>query len=124
MTKNTIPVHVGGRTTSALIDSGASVTIINKEFFKKTHYASHQLSPPAFQSVKGASGKLLPVLGQIQLEITINGKEYSFKTHVVEGIHHAFILGVDFLCAHDTVLRFSASNTLHIPDQYGENKFV
>lgn len=70
MTKNTIPVHVGGRTTSALIDSGASVTIINKEFFKKTHYASHQLSPPAFQSVKGASGKLLPVLGQIQLEIT------------------------------------------------------
>lgn len=121
MTKNTIPVHVGGRTTSALIDSGASVTIINKEFFKKTHYASHQLSPPAFQSVKGASGKLLPVLGQIQLEITINGKEYSFKTHVVDGIHHAFILGVDFLCAHDTVLRFSASNTLHIPDQYGEN---
>lgn len=40
---------------------------------------------------------------------------------MVDGIHHAFILGVDFLCAHDTVLRFSTSNTLHIPDQCGEN---
>lgn len=37
----------------------------------------------------------------------------------------AFIMhlfwGVDFLSAHDTVVRFSNSNTLHIPDQYGEN---
>lgn len=40
---------------------------------------------------------------------------------MVDGIHHAFILGVDFLCAHDTVLRFSTSNTLHILDQSGEN---
>lgn len=61
------------------------------------------------------------VLGQINLEILINGREYNIKAHVVDGIHHAFILGVDFLCAHDTVLRFSTSNTLHIPDQYGEN---
>lgn len=121
MTKNTIPVWIGGRNTSALIDSGASVTIINKEFLAKTQYAQIRLLPPTFRSVKGASGKLLPVLGQIDLEIFINGKEYNFKAHVVDGIHHAFILGVDFLCAHDTVLRFSTSNTLHIPDQYGEN---
>lgn len=75
MTKNTIPILVGGRNTSALIDSGASVTIINKDFFlAKTQYAQNQLLPPTFRSVKGASGKVLPVLGQIDLEISINGR--------------------------------------------------
>lgn len=121
MTKNTIPIWVGGRNTSALIDSGASVTIINKDFLAKTQYAQNWLLPPNFRSVKGTSGKLLPVLGQIDLEILINGREYNFKVHVVNGNHHAFILGVDFSCAHDTMLRFSTSNTLHIPDQNGEN---
>lgn len=39
MTKNTIPFWEAGLNYSALIDSGASVTIINKEFLAKTHYA-------------------------------------------------------------------------------------
>lgn len=40
--------------------------------------------------------------------------------HVVDGLHDAFILGVDFLCAYDTVLRFSKENTMLIPNAYGE----
>lgn len=40
--------------------------------------------------------------------------------HVVDGLHHAFILGVDFLCAYDTVLMFSTENTMLLPDAQGE----
>ena len=39
MTKNTIPIKVGARKTSALVDSGASVTIINKYLLERTSHA-------------------------------------------------------------------------------------
>lgn len=37
MSKNTILVNVLGQKTSALVDSGAAVTIISKQFFEKLH---------------------------------------------------------------------------------------
>lgn len=55
MTKNTVPIQIGGRNTSALVDSGASVSIINRDFLGKTSYATDELLPPEFNSVKGAS---------------------------------------------------------------------
>lgn len=96
MTKNTVPIQIGGRNTSALVDPGASVSIINKDFLGKTSYANDELLPPEFNSVKGASGRLLPVIGKLNAEIFINGQSYPFMVHVVDGLHHAFILGVDF----------------------------
>lgn len=44
MTKNTIPIWVGGRNTSAFIDSGASVTIINKDFFSENPVRSKSVA--------------------------------------------------------------------------------
>lgn len=44
MTKNTIPIWVGGRNTSALIDPGASVTIINKDFFSENPVRSKSVA--------------------------------------------------------------------------------
>lgn len=120
MTKNTVPIQIGSRNTSALVDSGASVSIINRDFLGKTSYANDELLPPEFTSVKGASGRLLPVIGKLNAEIFINGQSYPFMVHVVDCLHHAFILGVDFLCAYDTVLRFSKENTMLIPDAQGE----
>lgn len=32
MNKNTVPIQIGGRNTSALVDPGASVSIINRDF--------------------------------------------------------------------------------------------
>lgn len=72
-----------------------------------------------FSNVVGASGKELHVLGKTNIEFTINGAKYSFCVHVVDGLHHSFILGVDFLCATNTTLTFSCTNTMHIPDKNG-----
>lgn len=119
-TKNTVPIQICGRNTSALVDSGASVSVLNRDFLGKTSYANGEFSPPEFISVKGASGRLLPVIGKLKTDIFINGQSYPFMVHVVDGLHHAFILGVDFLCAYDTVLRFSKENTMLIPNVYGE----
>lgn len=74
MTKNTVPIQIGGRNTSALVDSGASVSIINRDFLGKTSYANDELLPPEFNSVKGASGRLLPVIGKLNADIFIKGQ--------------------------------------------------
>lgn len=60
------------------------------------------------------------MIGKLKTDIFINGQSYPFMVHVVDGLHDAFILGVDFLCAYDTVLRFSKENTMLIPNAYGE----
>lgn len=119
MSKNTILVNVLGQKTSALVDSGAAVTIISKQFFEKTAFNGSKLQTPNFPNVVGASGRRLEVLGKLDLEFTINGAQYSFCVHVVDGLHHSFILGVDFLCATNTTLTFSGTNTMHIPDDNG-----
>lgn len=71
MTKNTVPIQIGGRNTSALVDSGVSVSIINRDFLGKTSYANDELLPPEFNSVKGASGRLLPVIGKLNAEFSL-----------------------------------------------------
>lgn len=74
-TKNTVPIQilVGDRNASALVDSCASVTILNRNFLGKTSYANDELLLPEFNSVKGASRRLLPVVGKLKAEIFING---------------------------------------------------
>lgn len=119
-TKNTVPIQICGRNISALVDSSASVSVLNRDFFGKTSHANGEFLPPQFNSVKGASGRLLPVIGKLKTDIFINDQSYPFMVHVVDGLHHAFILGVDFLYSYDTVLRFSKENTMLIPNAYGE----
>lgn len=57
MSKNTILVNVLGQKTSALVDSGAAVTIISKQFFEKTAFNGSKLQTPNFPNVVGASGR-------------------------------------------------------------------
>ena len=103
----------------ALVDSGVSGTIMNQDFFSKTVYASAKLYGPDFLFIKGASGKILKVLGKLSVEFTIEGELQDFVVHVVDGLHHSFILCVDFLCSRNATLQFSSTNTIHIPTNTG-----
>ena len=88
-----------GLHTTALVDSGASVSLMSKQFFDKTVYAStiSHLPPPDFESITGVSGTSLPVMGKFEVNFAINKRRYQYTVHVVEGLHHSFILGVDFM---------------------------
>ena len=116
MHKNTVQVKIGGRYTSVLVDSGAAVTIMSKIFYEKAAFDDKTLDPPDFPDVTGASGKKLLVLGKKEVEVVINGYKYDYDVHVVDGLHHGFILGVDFLCSNDIELKFSEQNYMQIPE--------
>lgn len=50
MSNNTVKVNVKGQITSAIVDSGAAVTILSKVFFEKTAYFGSELQNPDFFS--------------------------------------------------------------------------
>lgn len=117
MSNNTVKVNVKGQITSAIVDSGAAVTILSKVFFEKTAYFGSELQNPDFLHVIGASGQRLAVLGKLDVEFTINNARYTFSAHIVDGLHHSFILGIDFLSATNTTITFASTNIMHIPDK-------
>lgn len=100
-----------------MVDSGASVTIMSSAFFEKSNFSDKILRDPDFSRITGVSGQRLKVLGKKNIPFVINGCKYSYDVHIVEGLHHAFILGIDFLCAHNIRLNFSRNNTLEIPEE-------
>ncbi|CAG2233953.1 unnamed protein product [Mytilus edulis] len=95
--QNTIDVIIDKRKTHGLIDTGASISIINKELLDKTGYAQNRLKPPTYLKIKGVSGQKLNVLGKIEIDIMIDGKIFKYPLNVVENVHHSLILGFDFI---------------------------
>lgn len=49
----------------------------------------------------------------------MKGNSQDFVVHVVDGLHHSLILGVDFLCSRNATLQFSSTNIMHIPTNTG-----
>lgn len=99
--------------TFALIDTGASISCVSQSFLSKTDLANSKLESPDFSFIKGVSGQKLRVLGKIVLPISFSGQVFEFPVHVIENLHHSFILGVDFMQTNKVVISF-ATNTLCI----------
>lgn len=96
MIKNFVFIQIGGCNISGLVDLGVFVLIINRDFLGKIFYVNNELLLLEFNLVKGVSGRLLLVIGKLNVEIFINGQSYLFMVNVVDGLYYVFILGVDF----------------------------
>lgn len=69
MVKNTVDVSINQKRTNALVDTGASITVISAVFLNKTSYANAILLKPEYHFVNGVGGSL-NVLGKLDLPIT------------------------------------------------------
>lgn len=73
--KSTTNVSVGGIKTNALIDNtGANISVMNKQFLNKTPYSTNSLKPSDIESVIAVNGNHVKVLGKLELSITIGTK--------------------------------------------------
>ena len=92
-----LPICIQGVRTDALVDTGASITLMSDEYFKAIPNLKMDSSPPF--SVEGViAGSQLDVLGQVNLPIKV-GKFIS-KPHpivIVKGASQLCLLGMDFL---------------------------
>ena len=105
MTKNTVNVSVNDSKTSALCDTGASVSCISKQFFEKAFPVSQpNINPCHIKSIVGVGGTHHTVLGVIPIDVKFGTLGLTYPFYVIEDLHHSIILGHDFMETHSVTL--------------------
>ena len=75
------------------------------------------MAPSTYSTVDTANGAKLSTIGQIQVLLSFNGRNFPCQFHVIEDMSHYAVLGRDFLVANDAVLNFT-SGTLTLDNAY------
>ena len=105
MTKNTVNVSINNRKSSALCDTGASVSCISKQFFDKAFLKDKpNINPCHVKYIIGVRGTNHQVLGVVEINVNFGTLGLTYPFYVVEELHHSIILGHDFLEAHSVTL--------------------
>ena len=91
----TVPVQIGNSQCNALVDTGATKSIISEKYFQ-------QLMLPVLKQVynidiRSASGNKLKILGLTKCTFSIGNQSYTYDFVVCKNISRPFILGLDFL---------------------------
>lgn len=113
--KNTVHIGVGGKKTHALLDSGASISCVSKEFLSKTTFFGRKLEQSDYLNIVGVGQHKIPVLGKIKLPISFQNATIDTYFNVVEKLPHSMILGHDFLKINKIVVDFH-TNTMRTSD--------
>ncbi|UYV84587.1 hypothetical protein LAZ67_X002728, partial [Cordylochernes scorpioides] len=108
--ENYIDIKIEGKMTRALVDSGASYSVISERFrlkLKKIMFAETDVT------LRVANGKIVRPKGRCTLKLDLNGLQESFEFVVMEDCSHEVILGWDFLKLSRAIID-SADDTLFL----------
>lgn len=106
---------MGSTKTNALVDTGADISVMSKQFLNKTGFTHGQLKPTSCKTIIAVNGQHVRILGKIQLCISIQNKSFNHLVHVLDNLHHSLILGRDFLKRNEAKLDFS-TDTFELDD--------
>lgn len=94
----TVNIRIGDSVLPALIDSGATVSVLRLDVYHKTGLKNKFiLEKPHFSIVRGVGGSILTVHGQVSLPVQVGRLKMQQDFHVLEQIQMPVILGRDFL---------------------------
>lgn len=98
-----VPGEIAGRRTQLLIDSGASLTLINLNFFNELPKCYRQTArpPPPNLCLQLADRSQLYVKYALLLPITISNSTRTHKVYVVPKLWRACIIGNDLIRKHN-----------------------
>ncbi|GFY44270.1 transposon Ty3-I Gag-Pol polyprotein [Trichonephila inaurata madagascariensis] len=99
---NHIDVFIDNQPVKALVDSGASKSVISETYRRKQLKVMFLDTKPVIFKV--ADGNYVKSLGKCVLQLTINGRTLPFQFTVITKYSHDVILGFDFLKASQAVL--------------------
>lgn len=91
-----LAVELYGKMYYGLLDSGATVTVMGRKGWEKLERLGVQLAPSWYEAVKVANGQRCPVLGQVDISITVEGRTRLCTIQVVPDLDSELILGMDF----------------------------
>ena len=115
-----IQVKIGSHKLLALVDSGASKSIIHSKVVK---YLNNQTIRPCADALNllTANGDELQISGVVASTVKVNGLLLDFDFLIASSLVHNLILGADFLTEHGAVVDFKhhlvsfVDNTTAVP---------
>ena len=98
-TRPFVDVKLGGKVTKALYDSGADISCISDEEFRKIPIDLRPNKQGGSNPLRyiGAGGQPLDVRGTFVLPIQVLGRQVQHPFRVIRGLHEKVILGADFI---------------------------
>lgn len=112
MTDSFVYIKIVNVKTRCLVDTGASLSVINESLFKKIP-AKIQISPSRILQIKGVGGQCYNTKGCVVLPVLIGNLIIHQEFHIFENSQHPVILGRDFLKKHNANIDW-ASRTLTV----------
>nr|ABL86696.1 putative pol protein [Adineta vaga]ABL86699.1 putative pol protein [Adineta vaga] len=96
-----INVQVNNKQQHAIIDTGSAVTIINQQLLKNIY---HKKFIPKQKSHKSANCTAISIIGEIELEIKIQGYKTSILADVATNLITDLLLGNDWIQANNIII--------------------
>jgi len=93
--RNLILATINRKRATLMVDSGAVVSVISKNFLTKMGISvGHVIEPEALVA---ADGRNLRVIGTVELTVGLNGLLVPHVFYVIDGLNREAIIGLDFL---------------------------
>ena len=110
MDSNKIQIKINTKFITALIDSGARLSVLRATLLPrlKLHPSALGHDDPTF--LVGANGSRIPVLGKILLPVKLQGLLVPFEFLVAETLTHELLLGHDFLTETKALINYADSS--------------
>ena len=107
--------QIHGCPIDLLVDTGACISVIDAGFVREI---LSEVNPPVMASstyseVETVGGDKMPTIGQLQVPLSFNGRQFTCQFHVIENMTYNAVLGRDFLLPHGAVINF-ASGTVSL----------
>ncbi|KAL9953506.1 hypothetical protein ACROYT_G040931 [Oculina patagonica] len=102
---------IAGQAVQLLVDTGACVSAIDKQFFTKIYgQFPPKMSDCSLSSIQAVGGGTVQVLGKITVPLQLNGCKYPCDFHVMQNLTCDAILGRDFLQANKALIDLDNSS--------------
>ncbi|MES9881971.1 MAG: reverse transcriptase domain-containing protein, partial [Sedimenticola sp.] len=95
---NRVKLYLERLSISALVDTGASVSILNYKAYKRSKvFKKAPLQNTTIHNIKGVNGVKSSVLGKVEISVKIANVLIPHEFLVVKDIQYELILGIDFM---------------------------
>lgn len=104
LNKNTVSVTLFNHNFQALVDTGATVSCCSLQLLKLLQIQEH-IKPSSTEDAIGVGGELHPIIGEIDLPVTIGDLVFNQVFQVFPKLYQSLILGVYFMTKNKSYIR-------------------
>lgn len=113
---NLVPVYVGSVPGRALVDSGASRSMMSGSMYRRIQRKGYKIEHNTSEKIPNlilADKSLMPAQALVDVDVKIGGVKFPFTFIVVEALDYDCLIGMDMLNETGAVLDIK-HNTLHL----------